>query len=68
MTKADELAHQGRAWIEEVEAVISDLPEGDEKAEASHHAARIHHHMTKLAKMAHAKGQLVAFSPIDKQP
>lgn len=64
----NELAVLGRIFIDHLEATIEALPEGDEKATASHDAARIHHYMTRLLRMGHDRGDVTVYSPIDKPP
>lgn len=57
-----QIAHLGKVFIDHLEAKIESLPEGDEKATATHHATRIHHHMTALLKMADTRGDVSADS------
>ena len=64
----DQIAVLGKIFIDQLEAKIDSLPEGDEKATATHHAVRIHHHMSKLLEMGHGRGDVVMMSPIDKPP
>lgn len=64
----DQIAVLGKIFIDHLEAKIETLPEGDEKAEATHHAVRIHHHMNRLLEMGSGRGDVSVMSPIDKPP
>ena len=51
-----------KVGMDHLEAKLETLPEGDTKATANYHAARAHHHLTKLAVMATDRGDITPSS------